>query len=76
MAIGTKYLGLFFAFTIPLYLLFGLANHAVTWRKVIWLACGFVGVMAGAVVISNPLLLLPQERAALIQYQFLQYQER
>jgi hypothetical protein len=31
--------------------------------------------MAAAVVVTNPLLLLPQERAALIQYQFIQYQQ-
>lgn len=74
-AVGVKYLGLFFVFTIPLYFLFGMANQKITWRRIVPLALGFMAVMAAAIVATNPLLLMPQERAALIQYQFLQYQE-
>jgi hypothetical protein len=74
-AIGTKYLGVFFVFTIPLYLIFGIAGQKITWKKASALAAGFIAVMAAAVVVTNPLLLLPQERTALIQYQFLQYQQ-
>ena len=75
LAIGTKYLGVFFVFAIPLYLVYGLANQKITWRRLFVLGFSFLGVMLAAVVISNPLLLLPQERAALIQYQVLQYQQ-
>jgi hypothetical protein len=75
VAVGTKYLGVFFALTILLYLTFGIACQKITWRRAALLAPGFVLVMAAAVVATNPLLLMPQERAALIHYQFLQYQQ-
>ncbi|MCE1254928.1 MAG: hypothetical protein LWX83_15445, partial [Anaerolineae bacterium] len=74
-AVGTKYLGVFFGLTVPLYIYFGIQNKKITWRKALGMAAAFVAVMAAAVVVTNPLLLLPQERAALIQYQFLQYQQ-
>ncbi len=75
VAVGTKYLGVFFILTVPLYLFFGIYHKKITWQKALGMAAAFLAVMAAAVVISNPLLLLPQERAALIQYQFLQYQQ-
>jgi len=39
------------------------------------MTAAFVGIMLAALVISNPLLLLPQERAEIIHYQIWQYQQ-
>ena len=74
-AVGIKYLGVFFFLAIPLYLIFGIACQKINRRRSALLGAGFVVVMAAAIVITNPLLLMPQERAALIQYQLLQYQQ-
>ena len=74
-AVGTKYLGVFFVFAVPLYLLLGIFQKKMGWRRACLLALAFVLVMAACVVVTNPLLLMPQERAALIQYQMLQYQQ-
>lgn len=69
LAVGTKALGLFFFLTVPLYIAWGLAEKRLTWRRALGMAAAFVGVMLATIVITNPLLLLPQERAAIIQYQ-------
>lgn len=69
LATGTKHLGLFFALAIPLYLLWGVLEKRLTWSGALGKAALFVAVMAAAVVASNPLLLLPQERAEIIAVQ-------
>jgi 4-amino-4-deoxy-L-arabinose transferase-like glycosyltransferase len=75
IAFGIKYFGLYFALAIPLYIGWGMVAHKLTWRKALLNAGLFALVMAAAVVISNPLLLLPQERQALIANQKLQFQQ-
>lgn len=75
VAVGTKYMGVFFVFAIPLYLLWGILTKKINWRRSLGLGGLFVGVMAAAVVVSNPLLLLPQERAELIYDQVWQFQQ-
>jgi 4-amino-4-deoxy-L-arabinose transferase-like glycosyltransferase len=75
VAVGTKYLGVFFVFAIPLYLVWGSLTHKIHWKRSLGLGALFVGVMAAAVVVSNPLLLLPQERAELISTQVWQFQQ-
>lgn len=65
-AIGTKYLGLYFALAIPAYLFCCLIAETINFRQLLIKAVLFLLVMAAAVIISNPLLLLPQERAEIL----------
>lgn len=69
VAIGTKYQGIYFALTIPLLLFRAVRSGQLTVRKALLHALGFVIVMALFVVIANPLLLLPQERAEIFRIQ-------
>lgn len=66
-AIGTKYLGLYFALSIPVYLLFARRNRQMDLSALIKKAGLFLLIMAAAILISNPLLLLPQERAEILR---------
>jgi len=75
VAIGIKYEGVFFGLAIPIYLVWGALAHKISWKRMIGMAAAFVGIMLAALVISNPLLLLPQERAEIIHYQIWQYQQ-
>lgn len=75
VAVGTKYMGVFFILAIPLYLVWGVLTGKIKWQYSLGLGALFVLVMAIAVVVSNPLLLLPQERAELIRTQALQFQQ-
>jgi hypothetical protein len=75
VAVGIKYFGLYFALAVPLYLIWGVAIHKITWRRGLVSAVLFVAIMLAAVVISNPLLLLPQERQALVATQKIQFQQ-
>ncbi|NMC81075.1 MAG: hypothetical protein GYA59_17070 [Chloroflexi bacterium] len=75
LAVGTKYLGAFFVLAIPLYLIWGIAARTLTWLRGVLLGALFVVVMAAAVVISNPLLLLPIERGEIIATQVWQFQQ-
>ena len=69
LAVGTKLLGVFFVLAVPAYLLWGVARRKLTWGRAALMGAAFVGVMAAAVVIANPLLLLPQERAEILATQ-------
>jgi hypothetical protein len=75
LATGTKQLGLFFVLTIPVYLLWGVFAKRITWFKALLNGLLFVAVMAAAVIASNPLLLLPQERAEIINTQVWQFSQ-
>lgn len=75
LAMGTKHLGEFFILTIPLYLTYAVMKRKISIKQVPLLATGFVVVMVSAVIISNPLLLLPIERGEIIRYQIMQFQE-
>ena len=65
-AVGTKYLGLYFALAIPAYLVCCLIRKTVSFRQMFLKAMLFLLVMAAFILISDPLLLLPQERAEII----------
>lgn len=65
-AVGTKYLGLYFALAIPGYLICCLVCGKITVGKFFAKAGLFLLVMAALIIISNPLLLLPQERAEIL----------
>jgi hypothetical protein len=67
LAAGTKVIGLFFVLTIPTYLLIGVLSKKITWRKAIAQAVLFVGIMAAVIVISNPFLLLQNQREEMIK---------
>lgn len=75
LATGTKHLGVFFVLAIPLYLVWGISVRRISWRRGLLLAALFAIVMAAAVVISNPLLLLPIERGEIIATQIWQFQQ-
>jgi hypothetical protein len=59
LAAGVKIVGLFFFFSVATYLLLGLAKSRLTLGVAVKRGVLFVLVMAGAIVISNPLLLIP-----------------
>jgi hypothetical protein len=63
---GTKVIGLFFVLTIPTYLLVGILSKKLTWRDAFFKGLVFVGIMAAAIVISNPFLLLAGQRETMI----------
>lgn len=65
-AIGTKYLGFYFALAIPAYLLSCFFAKKITIGKMFIKAGLFLLVMFAAIIVSDPLLLLPQERAEIV----------
>ncbi|NPV75311.1 MAG: hypothetical protein HPY59_02945 [Anaerolineae bacterium] len=75
LATGTKHLGLFFVLAVPVYILWGVFSKRLRWGKAVGLGALFVLLMTLAVVVSNPLLLLPMERAEIIAVQKLQFQQ-
>lgn len=66
-ATGTKYLGLYFGLAIPLYLIFGMIRKKITVGTAAKKAVLFLLVMVLGILVSDPLLLLPQERADIIR---------
>ncbi len=75
VAVGIKYTGVFFALSIPVYIIWAWVTQKYPVRRVVTAAGGFLAIMLLVVIISNPLLLFPQERDALIEYQKLQFQQ-
>ena len=73
VAAGIKYTGVFFVISIPVYLIWAGITQKHSVLKVIKAAGIFIGIMLAALIVSNPLLLLPQERAAIIETQKLQF---
>lgn len=69
LAVGTKLIGLFFFLAIPIYLVWGLFNRRIDIRQAVVKAVLFVAVMAVTVVVTNPLLLVPEGRAKIIETQ-------
>ena len=65
-AVGTKYLGLYFALAIPAYLICCRLWGGLSARQMLTRAGAFLLVMAAFILISDPLLLLPQERAEIL----------
>ncbi len=66
-AVGTKYLGFYFVLSIPAYLLCCRIRKTISTRDLFIKAAMFVFVMALFILVSDPLLLLPQERAEIIE---------
>ncbi len=75
IAAGLKLSGFFFGLAIPLYLAWGFLERKIPFRRVLILATAFLAVMAAALVASNPLLLLPQERQEIFRTMMLQFEQ-
>jgi len=67
LATGTKVIGFFFVLSIPTYLLIGVLTKKLTWRAAFLKGILFVVIMAAAIIISNPFLLLSNQRAEMIK---------
>ena len=70
---GIKYLGFFFVLTIPTYLIFGLIQKKYGFKKMVLSGFVFIVIMFAAIIITNPLLLLPLERSEIIRIQTSQF---
>lgn len=75
IAAGLKLSGFFFGLAIPLYLAWGFLEKKITFRRILILAAAFLVVMAAALTVSNPLLLLPQERQEIFRTMLLQIEQ-
>jgi len=73
--VGIKYQGLYFALAIPLLLIYAILRKRLSWKKAIKKAIIFVVIMMVFFIFSNPLLLLPQERAEIIRTQQIQFEQ-
>jgi len=62
VAFSVKYAGAFFVLAIPTYIVWGVARGALSWRRGVGAALAFLGAMLAGLVLSNPLLLIPQTR--------------
>lgn len=62
LAIGTKVIGVYFALTIPTYLLLGLSKGSINHKTFFSSGLKFLAVMILTVVVTNPLLLIPDYR--------------
>ncbi len=69
LAVSAKHQGLFFYLAVPVYIIWGAVGRRLIWWKVPLMGLIFMAVMAGAVLLTNPLLLLPQERAEILATQ-------
>jgi len=75
IAFGLKYLGAFFAIPILVYILLGIFRKKISIGKASIFAAGFLVMMLATILISNPLLLLPIERAEIIHTQIEQFSQ-
>ena len=75
LAVGIKYTGVFFGLAIPVYIGWSWVGQKFPFRRAAGATAAFVGIMLAMVVISNPLLVLPQERTAIIETQKLQFEQ-
>jgi len=75
VAFSVKYSGVFFALAVPTYLIWGIISKKIVWQRALFLALAFVVVIFVALLISNPLLILPQERQEIISTQQWQFEK-
>ncbi len=62
LATGIKAIGLFFFLTVPIYLLLGLNKKSISFKSMIRHGAVFFLVMVVVVIVTNPLLLIPEGR--------------
>ena len=67
LAVGVKILGVLFVLAYAVYILYGVFSRRIQLRKAVTRAAIFLGLMILALVITNPLLLLPIERAEITE---------
>jgi len=72
LAIGTKMLGWFFFLTIPVYLIMGIIEQKINRSDLFKKAVGFLLIMFLTILISNPALIHPLERAQYFKIQIAQ----
>lgn len=68
-AIGTKLIGLFFFIAIPTYIAWGYFVRGINLKQAFMAAGQFVLIMVAVVLISNPMLLVPEVRETIIKIQ-------
>lgn len=66
VAFSVKYAGAFFVLAVPVYILWGVRRGTLSWRRAALSALGFLAAMFAGLVVSNPLLLIPQTRADIL----------
>jgi len=66
LAIGTKVFGVLFVATYLAYLVYVRVARKTAWKKILLSALLFVLLLGAAVLVTNPLLLLPIERGEII----------
>lgn len=66
LAFGVKILGVLFVLTYAVYIVYGLVQCRVNLKQALLRSAAFIGVMLATILASNPLLLLPQERAEIV----------
>ncbi len=69
LAVATKQVGLFFFIAIPLYIFLGWRQKNIDTRRSIFVAAGFVAIMAATFVLANPFLFWESERRLALQTQ-------
>jgi hypothetical protein len=62
LTVSTKLLGVFFFLSVAVYLVWGLWQRKLTFKKAILMGLAYIGVMFVTILLSNPVLLLPIER--------------
>ena len=67
LAAGTKLIGFFFFLAIAWYLLTGLRRRCLTWPQALKAGALFILILFAVFILTNPLLLIPQTRAAILQ---------
>jgi hypothetical protein len=69
LATAIKLLGIFFVLTIPGYLLVGLFQKKITFKRTTLAGLGFIVLMSVTIVISNPFLMYQSQREKLVRVQ-------
>lgn len=67
LVIGIKVYGVFFFLAIAGYLLAGLIQRRIDFKKAVWVSLAFIAIMAATVVITNPLLLNASMRTKILK---------
>lgn len=67
LATGIKVYGIFFFLAVAGYVLAGLAQRRIDFKKAVWVSLAFIVVLLATVVISNPLLLDDTMRAKIFK---------
>jgi hypothetical protein len=67
LATATKVLGLFFFIAIPVYLLIGVQQKKIAWKRAWPFAIGFVALLAFTIMAGDPFLLIQSQREQMLR---------